>query len=122
MVAEVGRRDFWQSHVEAWWESGCTQRAYCQEHGLPEAQFSQWKGRLRKRPRRRGVETQLVPVSVIEQSAPRTNRAEGNTQSPGVDRQADLALVFGSGLRLEIGDGFDGGVLRRVLEVLGDVG
>ncbi len=60
MVAEADRRDFWQGHVDAWWESGRTQRAYCQEHGLCEAQFSHWKGRLRKGPRRRGVETQLV--------------------------------------------------------------
>jgi len=34
----------------------------------------------------------------------------------------ELTLVLGSGLRLEIGDGFNGATLRRVLEVLGDVG
>ena len=122
MVAEAWRRDFWQDHVDAWWESGRTQRAYCQEHGLCEAQFSHWKGRLRKGSRCRGVETQLVPVSVIEELAPRTGRVEGHAQSQAADRQADLTLVFSNGSRLEIGEGFDSGVLRRVLEVLGDVG
>ena len=122
MVGEAGRRDFWQGHLDAWWASGRTQRAYCREHGLCETQFSHWKGRLRTGSRPRGVETQLVPVSVIEQSTPRTDRSEGNTPSQACSRQADLALVFGNGLRLEIGEGFNSGVLRRVLEVLGDVG
>ena len=122
MVGEAGRRDFWRSHLDTWWASGRTQRAYCQEHGLCETQFSHWKGRLRTGSRRRRVETQLVPVSVIEHSTPQTERSEGKTSPQADNRRADLSLVFGNGLRLEIGEGFDSGVLRRVLKVLGDVG
>ncbi len=35
MGTDAGRRDFWREHIKAWSESGLTQRAYCQEHGLP---------------------------------------------------------------------------------------
>jgi hypothetical protein len=63
-----------------------------------------------------------VPVSVIEESAPPARRAEAHNSAEGSTRRADLALVWGNGVRLEIGEGFDSGTLRRVLEVLGDVG
>ena len=46
MAAPAGRREFWQAHVEAWRESGLTQRAYSREHELPEWQLSHWKHRL----------------------------------------------------------------------------
>lgn len=36
--------------------------------------------------------------------------------------QGELTLVLGGGLRLEIGNGFNGATLRRVLGLLGDVG
>lgn len=111
MAAPTGRRDFWQAHVEGWRESGLTQRAYCRRHELPEGHLSHWKHRLRKEQRRLSAKTQLVPIRVVEESAP------GH-----VDREGDLALVFGNGLRLEIGNGFNPVTLRRVLEVLDRVG
>ena len=119
MGPERGRRDFWQGHVKAWSESGLTQRAYCQTHGLSEAQFSHWKPRLRKPGQRQRPKAQLVPLKVIEEGTTETARADVG----GCAREAgELALVFGNGLRLEIGEGFDAATLRRVLEVLGHVG
>jgi hypothetical protein len=121
MAAQSKGRDFWQAHVEAWRESGLTQRAYCRRHELPEGHLSHWKHRLEKAQRRRSAETQLVPIRMMEESAPRTDRA--NKRLPrGGDAGGDLALAFGNGLRLEIGNGFHPDTLRRVLEVLGDMG
>ena len=119
MGTETGRRDFWRAHIKAWSESGVTQRAYCQEHGLPEAQFSHWKPRLRKKGQRPRRKAQLVPLKVIEETTMETARGEvrGAASDAG-----ELALVFGNGLRLEISEGFDAATLRRVLEVLGHVG
>ena len=119
MGTETGRRDFWRAHIKAWSESGLTQRAYCQEHGLPEAQFSHWKPRLRNKGQRQRPKARVVPVKVIEETTIGTARGEvrGAASDAG-----ELALVFGNGLRLEISEGFDAATLRRVLEVLGHVG
>ena len=119
MGRQTGRRDFWQAHIEAWWESGVTQRAYCQEHGLAEAQFSHWKPRLRKSGQSRPAQARLVPIKAIEEAPGQVGGGEVHGPRGG---GGDLALVFGEGLRLEIGDGFDTATLRRVLEVLADVG
>jgi len=121
MGTETGRRDFWQAHIEAWWESGLTQRAYCQEHRLAEAQFSHWKPRLRKTGQRQHPKAQLVPVKVTEEAEAVPQRDRGDVHGP-TSSGGDLALVFGDGLRLEIGGGFDAATLQRVLEVLGHVG
>ena len=121
METEARGRAFWQSHIDAWWAGGCTQRAYCREHGLEEGKFSQWKRRLRGA-RRRDTHPQLVPLQVIEASARSMQRGEGYNGSEAIVRRADLTLVLGAGLRLEIGGDFDSGALRRVLEVLGHVG
>ena len=121
MATDLGRRDFWQAQIDAWRESGMTQRVYCRRHELPETQFSHWKHRLQKAHRRPSAKTRLVPLTVIEQ----TSSGPGDVDGRGLvdcDGRGELTLVLGSGLRLEIGDGFNGATLRRVLEVLGDVG
>lgn len=111
MAAQNKGRDFWQAHVEAWRESGLTQRAYCRRHELPEGHLSHWKHRLRKEQRRLSAKTRLVDIRVVEESTPGS-----------VDHQGDLALVFCSGLRLEIGNGVNPVTLRRVVEVFCHVG
>jgi len=121
MGVETGGEAFWYRHVEQWRGSGQTQRAYCREQGLPEGKFSHWKQRW-SRDRRQGHQrAQLVPVSVIEETAPgRVGTKTREQQEIGC--RDDLTLVFTSGLRLEIGRDVESGTLRRVLEVLGDVG
>jgi hypothetical protein len=121
MARLSGRRDFWQAHIKAWRESGLTQRAYCREHELAEVQLSHWKHRLQKAQRRQAAKAQLVPIRVLEASTPQTEHAHRHG-SRRADRGGELTLVFDSGLRLEIGDEVDAATLRRVLEVLADVG
>ncbi len=119
MGREKGRRDFWRAHIRAWSESGLTQRAYCREQGLSEAQFSYWKPWLRKKGQRQRWKAPLVPLKVIEK--PTSETVRGDVRGAASDA-GELALVFGKGLRLEVGEGFDAATLRRVLEVLGHVG
>ena len=121
MATDTGRRDFWQAQVDAWRKSGLTQRAYCRRHELPETQFSHWKHRLQKRQRRPRAKTQLVPLAVMEDSSCATANWDGG-QVVDCNGRGELTLLLGNGLRLEIGDRFNGATLRRVLEVLGDVG
>ena len=121
MAAQSGRREFWQAHVDAWRESGLTQRAYCREHELPEEQLSHWKHRLRKAQRRARTRSRLVPIRVLQESTPRTANLDEHT-SQARHCGGDLTLVLGNGLRLEIGDDFNSATLCRVLEVLAHVG
>ena len=36
------RREWWRVHVEAWHNSGLSQRLYCRQHRLTETTFSRW--------------------------------------------------------------------------------
>ena len=121
MGAQSGRREFWQAHVEAWRESGLTQRAYCRAHELAEVQLSHWKHRLQKTRRRASSASRLVPVRVLRESPPRSTDVDEHKARVG-HRGGDLTLVFSNGWRLEIGEGFSSTTLSRVLEVLGHVG
>ena len=121
MAAPTSRREFWQAHVEAWRESGLTQRAYCREHELPEVQLSHWKHRLQEGRRRRDSKSQLIPVRVIEGSAACAEHSHWHRPRSD-DRRSDLTLVLSNGWRLEIGEGFKPATLSRVLEALRHVG
>ena len=122
MAVQHGRREFWEAHVEAWQDSGLTQRAYCREHQLPETQLSHWKHRLEKLRRRQGDAKRLVPIQVIGASVTDGRPAEIEPPRRQDAPDSHLTLVLGNGLRLEIGEEFNPSTLSRVLEVLGHVG
>jgi hypothetical protein len=122
MAVDLDRRAFWRAHIAAWRESGLTQRAYCHRESLPEAQLSHWKHRQAKAQRRGLTKRSLIPIEVLE-PAPSELGSAGGAAPVGVPAAtAALSVVFGRGLRLEIGEGFHPATLRQVLEVLGDVG
>jgi hypothetical protein len=50
---------FWQRHIEAWTQSGLTQRIYCEQHHLKLANFSYW----RKRQAPPHTSSKLIPLS-----------------------------------------------------------
>ena len=121
MAAQLGRWEFWRTHVEAWRESGLTQRAYCREHELSEIQLSHWKHRLQKTRRRASAASRLVPVRVLRESVPRSTEVDGHSARVG-HRGGELTLVLSNGWRLEIGEGINLETLSRVLEAVRHVG
>ncbi len=43
-----GRRQrFWQQHIDAWFQSGESQRRYCQTQGIALATFGYWRRKLK---------------------------------------------------------------------------
>lgn len=106
-------REQWQRIVEGWAASGLTQKQYCARHGVSVASFHQWRERLRggADPQDRalpgGVAEPIRWLPVALQDAPLTPAAG-----------AGLTLVLASGMRLEVGPGFEVATLRRLLAVL----
>lgn len=42
--------DYWEEHLNSWQESGLSQKAYCEKHGLNYKVFCKWKGRFKVLP------------------------------------------------------------------------
>lgn len=42
------KQDTWNQHIRAWRESGLSQTAYCNRHGLKLANLAYWLGKQRK--------------------------------------------------------------------------
>ena len=61
MAARQGS-DYWQTQVEVWRQSGLSQIAYCEHHGLNIKSFRRWRTKL-QRPATAASLT-LVPISV----------------------------------------------------------
>ncbi len=104
---ETGGTDkhkFWHSHIEAWKQSGKTQSDFCKDNGLGIKVFGYWKRKLcSNRPAAVG----FVPVSIKRPSP-----------APSITGTS-LRLVVGNGYGIDIGDGFNPGTLRRLLDTLG---
>ncbi len=62
MAARQGT-DYWQGQVEEWRQSGLSQIAYCEQHGLNIKSFRRWRTKL-QRAATTAASLTLVPVSV----------------------------------------------------------
>ena len=93
------KREYWQSHSEAWQESGQTQGDYCKQHGLNLKTFAYWRRRQKKdNPSVRLVQ---LPAEALRNS----------------ERSA-LRVVVDGRYAIEVEDGFNPATLGSVLEVL----
>lgn len=45
----AGRAEVWAGHIEAQRREGCSQRAYCEQHGMRPRTFRRWALRLQRR-------------------------------------------------------------------------
>jgi len=113
MVAAKGparsrqREEFWRRIVTRQPKSGLSIRAWCARHGVTEASFYAWRRTLARRAATaKNSRARLVAVDVAG--------AGGANTSVG---SASLQLVMND-LRVEIGAGFDGETLRRLVGVL----
>lgn len=89
---------YWKSHIDQWSESGLTQTEYCKQNDLSRDRFTYWKTKFKKK---------NLPVEFV-QMAPE----HMNINQPG------LKLNIGSGLQIEIPDGFSRNTLEQVLMTL----
>jgi hypothetical protein len=97
---EVNRRR-WLKRIQSWNDSGLTQKAFCQQHGLGLASFRRWRRIAMRKggPEGSSVVT-FLPVNVV---------------APGT---ANLSVVINDSLRIDIPVGFDLATLRQVVQAL----
>ncbi len=91
------RATFWKSHIEQWSVSGISQLAYCRQCDLIPHRFGYWKRKFKQ---------QNFPVEFVQ------------IPEPMHIHQSGLKLNIGSGLQIEIPDGFSNATLKQVLTTL----
>jgi hypothetical protein len=88
--------------------SGLTRDVFCQQRGLPVATLDKYRRRVQKWAR--SGTGPMLPVEVVLSTAQGSNCA---ARSSGV-----LVVESRSGRRIEVGRGFDGETLQRLLTIL----
>ena len=92
------RREYWQSHIDQWSESGMSQLEYCRHNDLIPHRFTYWKTKFIK---------QNLPVEFVQIKP-------GNMP---IDL-SNLKLNLGQGVQIDIPDGFSQTTLERLLMTL----
>ena len=97
------KREYWNSHIEAWKQSGLSQIDYCRQKDLSRHRFTYWKC---KRDR------ESDPIRFVH-VLPRP------ILSPfSINDTAPLKVIIGDRYRIEIGDGFSSDTLLRLIGTL----
>jgi hypothetical protein len=97
------KRKFWSSHINSWKDTSLSQSEYCRQHNLKHTRFTYWKRRLEKL--KTPVSFYPVPLEKIKM-----------TSAP--DTPHHLRLILGEKYHLDIGDNFNPGTLKRVIQTL----
>jgi len=90
----------WAERIKRWRGSGLSKLAWCRAHGVSYTQLIRWCKRLE-------AEGPLVPVKLIPLSA-------------RIAAQATLTLRLPGGMSIEVGEGFDAGLLGAVVRALSE--
>ena len=93
------RREHWRAHTEAWSQSGQTQAAYCEQHGINLKTFAYWRHRLK---------TDSHALRLVQLPPGALRQPEGRT----------LRVVVDERYTIEVTDGFNPATLARTVEVL----
>lgn len=99
-----GHKEFWRLHIQAWQDSALSQRAYCKKNNLSEYRFSKWKSRL-----------------VNDSDAGHFVRVSLPAHLPAPIKRGVLHVYAPNGFRVDINEGFDCELLKKLLTVLGEV-
>lgn len=88
------RAEFWSGHIAAQLASGCTQRAYCERHGLQPRDFRRWAQRLQHH--EQGAAPPGVDAEAAEAEVLPGPGADGrtSTRTGGVPLPAPVAEVL----------------------------
>lgn len=101
------KAQIWGERMKAWEQSGLSQVAFCEEHGLKHATFMYWRKRL-SRPVTETRGLRLVPI--------------GNEATiPTASAETSGITLEVNGVRIEVGADFDDVHLKRVIRVIQDV-
>ena len=94
-------RQRWFDRIEAWKQSGLTQKAFCEQQQLRLGSFQRWRGIfMREEAPEASSAVSFLPVKV--------------TAAPA----SSLALLIDDHLRIEIPAGFDAETLKQVVQAL----
>ena len=97
----AANRQRWFDRIEAWKQSGLTQKAFCEQQQLRLGSFQRWRGIfMRGEKPEASSAVSFLPVNV--------------TAAP----TSSLALVIDDYLRIEIPAGFDPVTLKQVIQAL----
>ena len=96
------KADFWGDHIKRWEESGMSQIDYCLEYNLSRHRFTYWKCKNNKKDN---------PVKFIPIVTRSTISSLHNSVEP-------LKVQVGDRYRIEVGEGFSGETLIRLINIL----
>lgn len=92
-------REYWQSHIKTWQQSGQTRAVYCDQHGLNLKTFAYWRHRLK---------SENVPVKLVQIPVGMTSRPDRTV----------LRLVLDNRFAIEVTEDFNPATLAGVIKVV----
>jgi len=105
-LQKMERRQFWQSHLDAWALTGLSQAEYCRQNNLKTHRFTYWKRKYKKN---LPVEFVQIPTAPVKSA-----HFHHNSGTP-------LHLTVDSRFIIEISDGFSPATLEQVISTLQEV-
>ena len=105
----AGLRQEWSAWIEQWERSGLSGAEFCRRNELSVLRFYAWRRRLRPDSGRAASK-----LAVVGGTGPFVALRFRDEATP-----CGIAVVFASGLRLELSSGFDSGELARAVQALG---
>jgi hypothetical protein len=94
-------RQRWRECIQAWKQSGLTQKVFCSEHHLGLSTFQRWRRKLMAQEKSNGTAAvSFLPVSVMGPS------------------DSGLTLLINDQLRIEISTSFDANTLKQVIGIV----
>ncbi|MBN2862781.1 MAG: hypothetical protein JXN62_06445 [Bacteroidales bacterium] len=96
---------FWANHIKCWEESGLSQIDYCRANNLSRHHFTYWKCKNN----RKNKPVKFIPVVTKSSTASSNSSTE------------PLKVHVGDKYRIEVGEGFSGETLIRLINTLSDM-
>jgi len=93
------RRQFWESQIENWQQSGLRQAEYCRKNNLKQNRMIYWRKRIGQT-RETGVS--FVPLKIIPAGLEQASRA-------------NLSVTTPNGFKIEIGNVFDPTLFKQII-------
>ena len=99
------KRQYWQTEVNAWQQSGMNQTGYCRSRELKIKTFAYWLRKLRRE--------KAEPLKFVELPAEKLLAC-----NQVINRSTDLKLIIDDNFSIEVRDGFNRDTLKGVIETV----